>query len=639
MKVLFLSHLLCFSFPLFASLLASINSGMQMFSAHAFNPFVLNPENDGGSSVFWKRGSPQAPNNYTPSVVDCPSTKPSIRNASQLSQNETSWLYIRRNNTIGPLRDLLVRSNITGFDVNNYINNVSRNGSLLPNIGIAVSGGGYRALMNGAGAVAAFDNRTAHSTSKGELGGLLQASTYIAGLSGGSWLVGSLYANNLSTIQSILNTKPATSSLWQFENSVIKGPSTLSASQYWGGMARDVKDKEQAGYNTTITDYWGRGLSYQLVNTSDGGVAYTYSSIADDPFLKAGNAPLPIIIADERPPGQLLIPGNATIFEFNPWEMGTFDPTTFAFSPVRYVGSNFSGGSLAVNGSCVRGYDNIGFVMGTSSSLFNQAFLTLNASSGPSQPVANAISNILQNIGENNQDIAAWPNPFYHYANDTNQNAQTTLLTLVDGGEDLQNIPLHPLIQPLRHVDVIFAIDSSADTDTKWPNGTSLVATYQRSQNSALENGTGFPSIPDQNTFLNLGLNSRPTFFGCNASNLTSPSPLIVYIPNSPYSYLSNVSTFQLSYNNTERNAIVQNGYDVATMGNGTQDAQWPTCVGCAILARSFNHTGTAVPSACVQCFQKFCWDGTVNSSTPAPYEPTLAVKRSAAKPIEPSST
>jgi lysophospholipase len=195
--------------------------------AHASIPFVLKAENHGDSSVFWKRASPQAPANYTPSVVDCPSTKPSIRNASHLSQNETNWLYIRRNNTIGPLRDLLVRSNITGFDVNSYINNISSNGSLLPNIGIAVSGGGYRALMNGAGAIAAFDNRTTNSTSKGQLGGLLQASTYIAGLSGGSWLVGSLYANNLSTMESILSTDNATSSLWQFANSVINGISRI----------------------------------------------------------------------------------------------------------------------------------------------------------------------------------------------------------------------------------------------------------------------------------------------------------------------------------------------------------------------------------------------------------------------------
>ena len=60
---------------------------------------------------------------------------------------------------------------------------------------------------------------------------------------------------------------------------------------------------------------------------------------------------------------------------------------------------------------------------------------------------------------------------------------------------------------------------------------------------------------------------------------MTTSGPLVVYLPNSPYSYYSNVSTFQLEYKNAERNGIVQNGYNVATMGNGTLDATWPTCV------------------------------------------------------------
>ena len=141
-----------------------------------------------------------------------------------------------------------------------------------------------------------------------------------------------------------------------------------------------------------------------------------------------------------------------------------------------------------------------------------------------------------------------------------------------------------------------------------------------------MANGTAFPSVPDQNTFVNLGLNTRPTFFGCDSSNMTGPAPLIVYLPNSPYVYFSNVSTFDPSYNNTERNAIVANGYHVATMANGTADAQWPTCVGCAILSRSFERTGTVVPDACEQCFMKYCWDGTVNSTTPANYDPRVSL-------------
>ena len=160
-----------------------------------------------------------------------------------------------------------------------------------------------------------------------------------------------------------------------------------------------------------------------------------------------------------------------------------------------------------------------------------------------------------------------------------------------------------------------------------WPNGTALVATYERSQ--AQDNGTTFPSIPDLNTIVNLGLNSRPTMFGCDVRNLSSAStaPLVIYLPNSPYVYHSNVSTFTMTYDLKVRNAIIQNGYDVVTRGNATVDAEWPVCVGCAIMARSWSRTNTTVPDACKACFQKYCWDGTLNSTVPTAYEPKFVLK------------
>jgi lysophospholipase len=124
------------------------------------------------------------------------------------------------------MREFLVRMNITGFDAGAYIDANSKNTSALPNIGIAVSGGGWRALMNGAGALAAYDSRTPNSTNTGQLGGLMQSATYLAGLSGGGWLVGSLFVNNFTSVQAIVDTTPDESgSLWQFSNSILEGMS------------------------------------------------------------------------------------------------------------------------------------------------------------------------------------------------------------------------------------------------------------------------------------------------------------------------------------------------------------------------------------------------------------------------------
>jgi lysophospholipase len=521
--------------------------------------------------------------------------------------------------------------NISNFDATSYINGIRKNVSALPNIGIAVSGGGYRALMNGAGFLAAADNRTNNATNRGQIGGLLQSATYLAGLSGGGWLVGSIYTNNFSSVQDLRDGSSG-SSVWQFGNSIFKGPASdgiqiLSTANYYSTIEDEVSSKEDAGFNTTITDYWGRALSYQLVNTTNGGPAYTFSSIALEPNFQSGSIPFPFLVSDSRAPGTTIVSLNSTVYEFNPFELGSWDPTTYAFAPLRYVGSNFSAGVVPSDGECVEGFDQAGFVMGTSSTLFNTFLVNINTTAIP-QALKDIFAHILNDLGEDNEDIAQWqPNPFFNYNNDTNRNAQSVELTLVDGGEDGQNIPLYPLIQPMRHVDVIFAVDSSADTTYNWPNGTSLVATYQRSLNNTIENGTAFPSVPDQNTFVNLGLNNRPTFFGCNASNITGPAPLVVYIPNAPYITLSNVSTFDPEYNDTQRNAIIQNGYEVATLANGTLDAQWPACMACAVLSRSFDRTGQAVPDECTLCFERYCWNGTTDSSTPSGnYTPAFKV-------------
>jgi len=522
--------------------------------------------------------------------------------------------------------------NISGFDTTAFFDRVSNNASELPNVGIAFSGGGWRALLNGAGALQAFDSRTAGSETGGRLGGLFQSSTYIAGLSGGSWLVGSIYVNNITTVGAL--QEDDSGSVWEFGNSVIEGPESqgiqiLSTADYWTDLYHETEAKADAGFNTSITDLWGRGLSFQLINATEGGPAYTWSSIALTDGFQNADMPFPIVVADARAPGERLISLNTSVFEFNPFEMGTWDPTLFGFMPLQYVGTNMTDGEVTENAQCVVGFDNAGFVMGTSSSLFNTLLLNLDSvRSDIPEALFGLVEGFLGAIDEDDNDIADYtPNPFFGYRSEESRYADSERLTLVDGGEDLQNIPLHPLIQPSRHVDVIFAVDSSADTSQSWPNGTALVATYSR-QFGDIANDTAFPSVPDQNTFVNLGLNTRPTFFGCDPSNMTDGLnvPLVVYIPNAPYVYNSNISTFQLATNNSERDAIVLNGYNVATMGNATLDETWPTCVGCAIISRSLDRAGIEVPESCQQCFRDFCWDGTVNSTEPAPYDPTLKI-------------
>ncbi|KAK6602166.1 Lysophospholipase [Botrytis cinerea] len=518
---------------------------------------------------------------YAPTTSDCPSSdRPVLRDSLSTSSQELSWLKKRRANTVPALREFLGRLNITGFNSNSYIDN-ARNTSQLPNIAIAVSGGGYRALMNGAGAIAAFDNRTLGSIA--------------TGLSGGGWLLSSLYGNEFPTVEEILSNERA-NPLWQFQNPIWIGPDlgdtgTSNAEAYFEALLNQVQSKADAGFNTSMTDLWGRAIAYQLLNTTNIDNSHTFSSIQTSTKFASGTIPMPILVADGRKDGQTVFSSkDTTNYEFNPWEMGSFDDIGFA--PLKYIKDTNMVPDM------LKGF----------------------------------ITNMLKEVGDDDNDIADWTrvNPFYGWKSSTNPSAKSKRLTLVDGGEDLQNIPFTPLIQAVRGVDVIFAVDSSADTlsprGMNWPNGTAIVATYERSL--AQDNGTTFPSIPDINTIVNLGLNSRPTMFGCDARNLssTSTAPIVVYLPNSPYVYHSNVSTFTMSYELEVRNAIIQNGYDVVTMGNATVDSEWPTCVGCAIMSRSWDRTNTTTPEVCKSCFTKYCWDGTINSTTPVAYEPKFVL-------------
>jgi lysophospholipase len=578
------------------------------------------------------RAFPDAPDGYKPTSVDCPSKRPTIRSGKGLSSEEVSWLPKRRNATISPIREFLSRAAIPDFDSDSYLSGVETDSTALPNIGLSFSGGGYRAMTQGAGALAACDSRTDGSTESGHIGGLLQSATYVSALSGGGWLVGSLAMNNFSSVQSVRDKND----IWQLDQTILEGPDNgPSLLSYWSDVAGAVSDKKDAGFERSLTDYWGRTLSYQLIEPETGGVSFTWSSIADDPDFKNGDHAMPILVADGRYEGETIISINTTVYEFNPWEMGSWDNALNAFVPMKYVGSAFDGGVLPDNETCIRGFDNAGFVMGTSSSLFNQIILYVEDGSplvpdGIPDFVVSALVDVLEGLGDSSNDIADWsPNPFYGYEPDHNLNADQHRLTLVDGGEDLQNIPYYPLIQDKRGLDVIFSFDASADTDTFWPNGTAPIATYVRSQDP-ISNGTSFPAVPDYNTFVNLGLNTRPTFFGCNATNATaagadSPAPLIVYVPSYPYVHFANLSTFgTMSMTNDVRDTMIQNGYETATMANSTRNSDWQVCVACAMMHRSWVRTGTDVPAKCTECFDTFCWDGSLNTTVPALYEPEL---------------
>ncbi|CAD6650494.1 CCN_G0048720.mRNA.1.CDS.1 [Saccharomyces cerevisiae] len=565
---------------------------------------------------------------YVPGTVSCPDDINLVREATSISQNESAWLEKRNKVTSVALKDFLTRATANFSDSSEVLSKLFNDGNSenLPKIAVAVSGGGYRSMLTGAGVLAAMDNRTGGAYEHG-LGGLLQSTTYLSGASGGNWLVGTLALNNWTSVQDILNNMQNDDSIWDLSDSIVTpgGINIFKTAKRWDHISNAVESKQNADYNTSLADIWGRALAYNFFpSLNRGGIGLTWSSIRDFPVFQNAEMPFPISVADGRYPGTKVINLNATVFEFNPFEMGSWDPSLNSFANVKYLGTNVSNGVPLERGKCTAGFDNAGFIMGTSSTLFNQFLLRINSTHLPSF-ITRLARHFLKDLSQDFNDIAVYsPNPFkdtkFLDSDYTTSIVDSDSLFLVDGGEDDENVPVLPLIQKERDVDIIFAVDNSADMRLAWPDGSSLVHTYER-QFVKQGQGMSFPYVPDTNTFVNLGLNKKPTFFGCDANNLTDLQyipPLVVYLPNAEYSFNSNQSAFKLSYSESQRRSMIQNGFEIATRNNFTDDPEFMGCVGCAIIRRKQQALNITLPPECETCFKNYCWNGTLDT-TPLP--------------------
>jgi lysophospholipase len=188
------------------------------------------------------------------------------------------------------------------------------------------------------------------------------------------------------------------------------------------------------------------------------------------------------------------------------------------------------------------------------------------------------------------------------------------------------------LIVPERKLDFIIAYDSGSDASYSWANGTNLYSQYCSSvrrsimmiadrgrsdtARSAKEGGIPFPEIPSPTTMQNLNLTNFPTFFGCHYTT----GPLVLYLPNAPWSMYSNYSYMQSAFTNNQFDQMVDNSFDLVTYGNGSyaEGAGWPACLACGVIKRSLNRVGMAMPEICTKCFERFCWSGMTDDATPS---------------------
>ena len=122
-------------------------------------------------------GDSNANDGYAPYNVTCPSDITWVRNATSIGTAEQD--YINK------------RASQLSSAWSTQISNVGLQAPpRTPVVAMALSGGGYRAMISGSGQ--AFQP---NSTS-GSVGDILGLSTYVSGLSGGSWAVGTYFAND-----------------------------------------------------------------------------------------------------------------------------------------------------------------------------------------------------------------------------------------------------------------------------------------------------------------------------------------------------------------------------------------------------------------------------------------------------------
>ncbi|KAK1073129.1 hypothetical protein LTR74_002095 [Friedmanniomyces endolithicus] len=464
---------------------------------------------------------------YAPTATTCPSSS-LVRPATGLNPSESCYVTARKSVANTALAAWLKRQG-----------NFST--SSLPTVGFTSSGGGYRALLETAGVVQAFDGRD----SKFNVSGLYQGLVYEAGLSGGAWFLSSLAGNNWPTVSYLRDN------LWAqaFQNSLLLPANLLSSSGLteYALVTSDITAKEAAGYNVTIVDPYGRLLSYQLLQGYDGGVATRLSGLTSLSNFTSHNVPYPIITTTNvnGTQGQCAPPTNAIIFEFHPYEYGSWDTGVSAFAQTTYMGTNITNGRPTVARKCTTHYDNLGYVLGTSSDVFFAACSVIPpANSTSSADLGSVLEGLVSKTHEPlfTDLFGIYVNPFYKYQR-SSQVQHNPLLTLVDGGAAGQSPstpshppyhhtsslitntgphrpdnPIWPFIQPSRSVDVLIINDNSADTPDNFPNGTEIQQTYLNAQAAGLHK---MPFIPDVSTFVSRGLNKRATFFGCNETGTT----------------------------------------------------------------------------------------------------------------------
>ncbi len=336
----------------------------------------------------------------------------------------------------------------------------------IPKIAVCASGGRLRAMIGTLGFLQAMQE-----------GGLLDHTSYVCGLSGSTWAISGWLQSGSSVAAYIAALKPRL------------------AQGLLGNVSTDIIMKELAkkigNYQSiSLDDIWGsliaqKVLSYGPHDDLTQIMVTNYVTLPTNASL-----PLPIyscVTPLEERDNQLY-----RWIEWTPFDVRCqFLKTAI---PLNTLGSQFAGGNVSYASSALS-LSNAQGIWGSAISADVQDALVAEAESvtGSEQTLLDFVENtlstdvILNDLTSIRALPAQLPNWNYQLQNAVAQHIDT--LTFVDAGM-LCNIPLPPVLDPLRHVDIIIVVDLTATPDRSLE--LMLMQTY------AKNNGLPFPAINTQ---------------------------------------------------------------------------------------------------------------------------------------------
>lgn len=298
-----------------------------------------------------------------------------------------------------------------------------------PTIALAISGGGLRSMLVGAGVLSAYDEETPGAES--QMGGVLQCTSYIAGISGGLWIVMNNLLNDgqlmshamdelfmdlqspilegipnmeLNGLRHGLDNEPAETISAETNKVGLLGSmvemmlpnfvksmfsvgdggnafNVKSVLNFYKDISLEAHSKKESGYRISLIDYWARTLARRVIPKRFRSPGFTISSAAKLLSFQNYSQPFPIITSVELVPGCLKNSIDSHIIEMTPFEFGSWDSFLNAFMNVKYLGTKLLNGvpmeqdkTIGNMSVCTSGYDTLAFLTATSSGLFNTMF-------------------------------------------------------------------------------------------------------------------------------------------------------------------------------------------------------------------------------------------------------------------------